>query len=585
MKNTITHDIEVIGETNAFQVKITLHSENEGVSIYTINFSSDSDFVPHPITLQWKIPVINIKGVWKPTTDFAKRIMDDWELDHMESRISVDSPVIALFGHNDDNIMTFASSDAINKTKLNALYREEDNHIYCHISFFTETFQNIKNYTSQLRIDQQHQHFSKTLNKVGKWWGNFEHLKPITTPDLAKVPVYSTWYQFHQKLNTQVLIKECSIAADLGYELIILDDGWQTIDENRGYDFTGDWKPERIPDMENFVSKIHQTGMKLALWYSVPFCGNKSNAYKKFEGKFLTEKHRWAPVFDPRYPEVRAHLVDLYVQALKNWKVDGFKLDFIDEFKVYPDTILSRENGRDFSSVDLAVDCLMTTIITSLHEINPDVVIEFRQKYTGPAMRKYGNMFRAFDCPGDSAMNRVRITDIKMLCEETSVHSDMFTYHPDEPLEIKALQVVNTLFGVPQLSILLQNASQDELHMIRFYTQYWKTNASVLLGGTFEPQRPLANYPILKSYSKQLTIIGVYDNYVINFEVETDKIDIINGQTVPKIILSSTHNYGAHNCIIYNCMGKKIEEFLITISIGVLEIKAPICGLIRLEKK
>ncbi len=584
MKHLITHDIKVIGQTDAFNVTLTLNTQIDGVSIYDINFSSESRYLPHQITLQWKIPAIDIKGVWKPTTDFSKRIMDDWELDHMESRISVDSPVISVFGHNDDNTITFACADVINTTQLNALYREEDNHIYCHISFFTERHHKIDTYTTQLRIDENRHHFSKSLQEVSYWWSNFKNLKPIPTPDLARTPVYSTWYQFHQKLEPEVLIKECNIASELGYELIILDDGWQTIDENRGYDFTGDWIPERIPEMENFVQQIHATGMKLALWYSVPFCGKKSNAYQKFKGKFLTEEHRWAPVFDPRYPEVREHLINLYTHALKEWKIDGFKLDFIDEFKVYPSTILTQEDGRDFSSVNLAVDRLMTDVINSLHAINPDVVIEFRQKYTGPAMRKYGNMFRAFDCPGDSVMNRVRITDIKMLSDTTAVHSDMFTYHHEEPIEIKALQMVNTLFGVPQLSVLLEKATAEELSMIRFYTMYWKKNRHIFLDGKFTPLHPLSNYPILKSHDKEVTIIGVFDNYIIDFEEKTNRIDIINGQINQKVIIDSNENYGSFHCIIYNCLGKKVKEYNLMILIGVQQIEVPACGMIQLTK-
>ncbi|AXT62606.1 alpha-galactosidase [Aquimarina sp. AD10] len=584
MKDVITHNIEVIGKTEAFNVAITTNYESNGVSIYTITCYADSNFTPHPITLKWKIPAINVKGVWKPTTDFSKRIMDDWELDHMESRISVDSPIISLFGHDDNNIHTFACSDPINTTELNALYREEDNYMYCHITLFKERHHDIREYQIQLRVDEEDQHFSKSLNNVGAWWGNIEHLKPIKTPDLAKVPVYSTWYQFHQKLDTDELIKECEIASKLGYELIILDDGWQTKDENRGYDFTGDWQPERIPKMQEFVASVHKTGMKLALWYSVPFCGKHSKAYQKFQGKFLTEEHRWAPVFDPRYPEVRAHLIQLYTNALKDWNIDGFKLDFIDEFKVYPSTTLTKENGRDFSSVNLAVDRLMTDVMAELHAINPEVVIEFRQKYTGPAMRKYGNMFRAFDCPGDSVMNRVRIADLKMLSGRTAVHSDMFTYHHNEPLEIKALQLVNTLFGVPQLSILLQEASDEELAMIKFYTQYWRENVEILLNGDFEPQKPLANYPILKAGSEKLTIIGVYDNYIIDFKEKTNRIDIINGQNTEKVVLSSTDNHGAYNCSVYDCTGKKINDCKVMILIGVVQIKVPPCGLIKLEK-
>jgi len=79
-----------------------------------------------------------------------------------------------------------------------------------------------------------------------------------------------------------------------------------------------------------------------------------------FKGKFLTENHRWAPVFDPRYPEVRQYLIDTYSKALALWNLDAFKLDFIDDFKVYPETELTKAGGRDFANVNEAVDKLLT---------------------------------------------------------------------------------------------------------------------------------------------------------------------------------------------------------------------------------
>ena len=124
----------------------------------------------------------------------------------------------------------------------------------------------------------------------------------------------------------------------------------------------------------------------------------------------------------------------------------------------------------DYHSINDAVDRLLKDVITTLKAIKPDVFIEFRQKYTGPAMRKYGNMFRAFDCPGDATMNRIRIADIKMLAGNTAVHSDMITWHKDDTVEVAALQMINTLFGVPQISVLLKEAAKDHLNMIKFYT-------------------------------------------------------------------------------------------------------------------
>ncbi|ANH60100.1 glycoside hydrolase family 36 protein [Dokdonia donghaensis] len=578
------HTFEIITEATAFQVDITPHSEKNGIFTYKLTMTGDGDFMPAPVTLRWKTLGLNAKGIWKPTTDFNKRIMADWELDHMESRISVDSPVIGVFGHDDQNVITFACSDAINTTRLNTLYREEDNYLYSHITFFPERHHSISSYETFIRIDESKRHFSNCLKDVAQWWAGFDHLKPSHTPELAKVPVYSTWYNFHQELDTKVLLGECTKAKELGYELIILDDGWQTNDSNRGYDYTGDWRPERIPEMAEFVKEVHHTGMKIALWYSVPFCGKESDAYKRFEGKFLTEEHRWAPVFDPRYPEVREYLIDLYKNALLDWNLDGFKLDFIDEFKTYGNTKLTMENGRDFSSVNEAVDRLMTDVINTLHAINPNCVIEFRQKYVGPAMRKYGNMFRAFDCPGDAVMNRIRIADLRMMSGTTATHADMFTYHPTEGLEQKSLQLINSLFGVPQLSIKLSEATPEEINMLRFYTQYWNENKSTLLEGDITPFNALGNYPIIKAVSTGLTVIGVYDKQVVSFEEETIQVDILNARIGEGIVLESTKDYGDYICLVQNVEGATVHQTTIHIQKGITHIAVPSCGIIRLKR-
>ena len=52
-------------------------------------------------------------------------------------------------------------------------------------------------------------------------------------------------------------------------------------------------------------------------------------------------------------------------------------------------------------------------------------MIEFRQSYIGPAIRKYGNIFRAGDCPADILSNRIHTIDLRLTSGSTAVHSDM----------------------------------------------------------------------------------------------------------------------------------------------------------------
>ncbi len=574
--------VEISGDTE--HISLSKLKSNDLSEVYELKFSSPEKVVPTPIKLKWKIPALKVAGIWKPTNDFSKRIQADWELRPMESRVSIDAPLISVFDHKDQNVLTFACSDAIHTIELDAVLREEDNLLYGHVVLFSEVEQPISAYKVQLRLDLQKTHFTESLKNVTKWWESFDHLKPTSVPEIAKRPIYSTWYQFHQSLDEDLLIKECVIASKMGYKAIVIDDGWQTKDSNRGYDYTGDWQPDRIPEMRGFVEEIHKLGMKVALWYSVPFCGKKSRAYQKFKGKFLTEDHRWAPVFDPRYPEVRAHLINLYTDAIKDWKLDGFKLDFIDDFHFYEDTPIGAEDGRDFSSINEAVDKLLSDVIGSLKKIKPEVFVEFRQKYTGPAMRKYGNMFRAFDCPGDAVMNRIRIADLRMYCGNTAIHADMVTWHADEPVEVAALQLINIMFGVPQLSVKLQDCSEAELNMIRFYTGYWNDHAEILMEGDFIASRPLANYPVQKVVKDDFTIIGVHDDFVVPMGSTTPNIHFLNAQLVNEIVVKATDDLGTFDRIVYDCQGNIVAENKIEITKGANLMEVPVCGIMQLKQ-
>jgi len=578
------YPVEIAGNTDAFDLGFEEIENKDGVQVFRFSLHSETAEELQPVTLKWNIPAQNVKGVWTTNALHVKRLKADWESPTVVSRVAVEAPVVALFSHDDANVQTFACSDVINTMELSARVREEDNLIYCEVKFFTEKMPKTKAYGAEIRIDSRPVLFSESLKGVSDWWASFDHLKPMEVFDDAKIPLYSTWYSYHQSITVDEVLTECKESAELDYKVLIVDDGWQTKDSNRGYDFAGDWQPERIPNIKEFVEEVHKLGMKFMLWYSVPACGKKSSAYKKFKGKFLTENNRWAPIFDPRYPEVRDYLINIYASALKDWNLDGFKLDFIDEFRVYPETELTKENGRDYSSVNEAVDRLMSDVMKTLRAIKPDVLIEFRQKYIGPAMRKYGNMFRAFDCPNDSVTNRIRTTDVKLLCGNTAVHSDMFTWNKEEPVELAALQMTNILFSVPQLSVRMENLPENYVRMIYFYSTYWMKNRAVLMDGKFIATSPLANYPLLSSAQGNKIIYGVYEDIVVEIDEAFDQIDLVNGKVKEQIVFELLSDLGMCEVQIYNCMGELDWESKEVFEEGVHALEVPVNGMICLQK-
>ena len=75
--------------------------------------------------------------------------------------------------------------------------------------------------------------------------------------------------------------------------------------------------------MPAHVAKIHELGMKYVVWFSVPFVGEHSKAYERFKGKYLYESKRLnTAVLDPRFPEVREYLINIY--ALVVIRPDAF---------------------------------------------------------------------------------------------------------------------------------------------------------------------------------------------------------------------------------------------------------------------
>ena len=99
--------------------------------------------------------------------------------------------------------------------------------------------------------------------------------------------------------------------------------------------------------------------MKCMIWYSVPFMGEYSAMWNSFKDMLLHyDPVLHTGILDPRYPQVRSYLISTYQQAARSWGLDGFKLDFIDSFRSYPDTP-SYQEAMDFHEIQDAVYCLM----------------------------------------------------------------------------------------------------------------------------------------------------------------------------------------------------------------------------------
>lgn len=571
--------IKVVGGLGDFVVEKTLTEEEVGVLLITFSFNAKKPSELQPVSIEFNFPSIDINGFWNPKIAVDKV---NYYYSSVSSKASNNAPILSFYNAALQNRMTIALSDALNQSEIVSYLKEEDVHFHPRIKLFQEKMPKTTHYSITLRIDTRMLPYYKTIEDVATWWEDFSGYKPMHVPDGAKSPMYSTWYSYHQNISSAAILAECKIAKSLGCSAVIVDDGWQTKDGNRGYAFTGDWEPERMPDIKELVEAVHKEGMQFILWYSLPFIGENAKNYPRFKGKYLRFwESQGTYVLDPRYPEVREYIVNTYIKAMQDWNLDGFKLDFIARFTASEETILTKEDGRDYASVNTATDALMTEITNKLTALKPDILIEFRQPYIGPLMRKYGNMFRGVDAPNNAVANRNEITNLRILSKETAVHSDMFIWRKEENVEQAALQILNILYSVPQLSVRLEEIPETHLDMIRFWFEYWNANRDVLLDGDFIPSSPVANYPSLTAINNQHQITTLYDEVVITPDV-FEQLDIINAKATTVVVIDMPSAVDG-SILIKNCTGKIVLDQDISLPKGVSKFEVPPSGLLILE--
>jgi alpha-galactosidase len=580
-------DIAVLGDLQGFALGFEAKPIEDGLDVVTVTLTRPAPAPPPRLTLKWSLPSHDVAGQWTTGRHLTKTLRPDWAGSRLQaSMFAREAPVSCLYGSDDRNVLTFALSDALDTVLTASGIREEDGRIYNEVVLFSEPHPAVASWTAELRLDRRRVPYGTALRGVADWWAARPGYTPAPVPEPARLPVYSTWYNYHQSVDAAVLLEEVAVAKTLGFETIIVDDGWQTLDTGRGYAFTGDWEPERIPDMKGFVDGCHARGVKVMLWYAVPFVGKNAKAAARFQDRSLRFDERLgAYVLDPRYPEVRAYLTDVYRRAIRDWGIDGFKLDFIERFVADEKTVLEATGGRDFASVNEAADRMMTDILAELRRVKPDVMIEFRQPYIGPLIRKYGNMFRASDCPNAYLANRVKTVDLRLLTGETAVHADMVMWHPSEPVERAAFQILNVLFSVPQVSVRLREIPKDHFAMVRFWTDYWRRHRDVLLDGAFEALSPNANYPVVRARKGGTEIVAVYADAVVSLGgPSADAIDVVNGKGSETVVLDAARDLGRYRYSVRDCQGRAAGSGDVDLRAGAHAIKVPVSGLLSLQR-
>ncbi|MBO5884043.1 MAG: alpha-galactosidase [Clostridia bacterium] len=572
-------EYKISGGNSGANIYIDNERENNGIRFFDVNMVLESEAIPEQFCLSFKTPDVDIYSVWSPSIRYDRSICPDWRKQTTTSSLASWLPLHALLSSRGRNRMTVTLSDV--KTPISILTGEceEDASIAWDINFFIVPIAALKSYKLTVRIDRRDIPYYDAIRDSVSWLENDCGYQPAPVPEYARLPMNSLWYSYHQQLDVDDIVKECELSKKLGMETVIVDDGWQTEDNSRGYKFCGDWEvaPSKIPDMKQFVDRVHATGMKIMLWFSVPFIGTGAKNFERFRDMILDKTGDEKTFFslDPRYKEVRRYLVDMYVKAVKKWGFDGLKLDFINAFGLRGKS-LEFDPRRDYTSLEDGIDALMSETTAALRKINPDILIEFRQSYIGPAIRKYGNMLRVTDCPNDAIRNRADVVNLRLTSGKTAVHSDMIMWNREDTVESAALEFVSTLYSVPQISVKIATLSDVHKRMLEFYLSFWRKNRDILIDGNLLAANPESLYSIVCAEKDGNAIFTAHTDTLIDCSPYSNVI-AINASRHHSLIIKGA-NEKTYKTL--DCMGNVLEEGTV---IGLLcEINVPLCGMIQI---
>lgn len=519
--HTQNKDFEIIQNGNSYDVKVSVISNAKDVEIYEVTVKKTKE-AAGKLTLKWANHMRGILSTWSPVAGRQRFIKQAPKLCSNTSNLYFSAPVMSVINQDNTNFSTVAVSDAINPITItfNINDFEQKENLYYQVIFF-DNWEIEDEYKVYLRIDERNIPYYEAIPDVTKWWHKFYPLQKDRSEN-GELPLYSTWYNYHQNPIQDSLLKELEDASSYGFKSVIIDDGWSYPGTGPGdYRLCGNWNicEEKFPDFKAFVNKLHDFGLKVSMWFPVPFVGYDTEEFKKFKDYMYYNGDVFkAGILDPRYSKVRSFIVETYKEISEKYDLDGLKLDFIDSFRCKnPSELCNNPDiGRDCDTIEQGVIKLMSEISEELSKLKKDFMIEQRQYYVGPAIVHNCNMLRVLDCPFDLLTNRMGIADLRLLNYDLAVHADMLLWSHDEDAQTCAKMLYNIMFGVPQISLFPGKVTAEQKMVLKNYIDYWYYNREVILHGKFKAFNPQMNYTKLSSENDNKRIEVLYsDLYTI----------------------------------------------------------------------
>lgn len=173
-----------------------------------------------------------------------------------------------------------------------------------------------------------------------------------TWRDKVRPILINSWEAFYFDFDEPKLLGLADVAADLGMELFVLDDGWFGKRDDSTSSL-GDWYPneEKLKGtLKELAEKINAKGLKFGLWIEPEMTNKDSDLYRAHPDWILAEQgkrichSRTQYVLDFSKKEVREYIGDMLENLLAEVPVSYIKWDMNRTFS----EVFSNGNDREY---------------------------------------------------------------------------------------------------------------------------------------------------------------------------------------------------------------------------------------------
>ncbi|MFE9611939.1 alpha-galactosidase [Streptomyces sp. NPDC006012] len=525
-----------------------------------------------PLELTALVPAVDAVAWWRPgSTEPHATVPPSWG-DPVDTTALLGIPVGALLLRQDRTGLVYALDAGSHRTSVRAGLVEESAEFAVMV-----TVQDAEPGAEiRLLLDVSGRPFAEAVPDTGR---RLQRGGGTRVAPGAEDAVLCTWYFAHQDVTAGTVLAQADRAAELGFGVVIVDDGWQTMSQARGYGWCGDWEvaAEKFPDPADLVAELRTRGLRTMWWVGTPFLGFRARARTAGLATRYEETELDAAVLDPRDDATRRHLVERIRDLVVETGADGVKLDFLERFA----TPVPHDSSPH--SPVAATVRLLAEIVEAVEAAGVRPLIEFREPYVHPAVGRFATMLRVGDCPLSATQNRVGIVDLRMARPGQPVHSDPIMWAADDAAERVAHHLINALFGVPQVSVDLVRLDGAPSDALAFWLRVWTTYRETLLHGELLPQRPDLLYPLIAADDGDRHFVARYAPHAVTLPRRPwHEVLIANADDSAPLVVNGALPVSVR-MEIWDARGRRTHRSLTELAPGPSVLPVPSGGLARLS--